>query len=56
MNDLKQETCEVRIKPEDIPDVDYEIGCSVLASSVRCFFERPGIKEEYEAWLKTRDC
>lgn len=49
---LKQDVQAVRVDPKEIPDSDYEVGCSILASSVRCFFERPGIKEEYEEWLK----
>ena len=53
MSEAKQET--TRITPDYLSDSDYELGCSVLASSVRRFFEQPGVREEYEAWLKSEE-
>lgn len=56
MGQTEQELHNVKVDAKAIPDSDYETGCSVLASSVRCFFERPGVREEYEEWLKTENC
>lgn len=44
---------EVVIRPKDISKTDYEVACSILASSVRRLFEQPGINKEYEEWLKS---
>lgn len=48
-----QESNNVKINVCEIPDEEYDLGCSILASSVRRFFEQPGVKEEYEEWLKS---
>lgn len=53
MNTVEQELHTVKVDANLITDADYDLGCSILASSVRCFFERPGNKEEYEEWLKS---
>lgn len=53
MNTVEQELHTVKVDANLITDADYDLGCSILASSVRCFFEKPGIKEEYEEWLKS---
>ena len=52
MKEAKQNIQKIKVDADLITDTDYDLGCSILASSVRCFFERPGIKEEYEKWLK----
>lgn len=41
----------VKINPDDIPDEVYETACRILKTSVRRFFEMPGVKEDYEKWL-----
>lgn len=43
---------EVIIKSELIPDEVWDAGCSVLARSVRRYFELPGVREDYERWLR----
>lgn len=53
MSAAEQEICTVKVNVNEIPEADYDLGCSILASSVRCFFEKPGIREEYEEWLKS---
>lgn len=45
----------VKVDPALISEADYEIGCRVLSSAVRLYFSRPGVREEYEAWLKTEE-
>ena len=45
----------IKINPNKIPDADYNVGCSVLASSVRNYFEQPGVKKEYEDWLRSEE-
>ena len=45
---------EVHIDPKEIPNVDYKIGCSVLAASIRRLLADPEIRAEYEAWEKAR--
>ncbi len=54
MNMLKKEI-SVKINPNEIPDTDYDLGCSILASSVKRCFEQPGTKEEYEEWLESEE-
>lgn len=55
MNVIKQETQSVKVNAKEITEADYDLGCSILASSIRCFFSKPGIKEEYEEWLKSEE-
>lgn len=43
------------IDPNLISDADYEIGCRVLDKAVRAYFAKPGVREEYEEWLKTEE-
>ena len=43
------------IDPKLISDADYEIGCRVLDKAVRAYFAKPGVREEYEEWLKTEE-
>ena len=43
------------IDPNLISDADYEIGCRVLDKAVRTYFAKPGVREEYEEWLKTEE-
>ena len=45
----------IRIDPNLISDADYEIGCRVLCSAVRAYFAKPGVREEFEEWLKTEE-
>ena len=45
----------IRIDPNLISDADYEIGCRVLDKAVRAYFAKPGVREEYEEWLKTEE-
>ena len=45
---------DCHIDPKKIPNVDYEIGCSVLAASIRRLLADPKIRAEYEAWKKAR--
>ena len=54
MKTLKKEI-SVKINPNEIPDADYDLGCSILASSVKRCFEQPGTKEEYEKWLEAEE-
>ena len=51
----KQKEISVKINPNKIPNADYDVGCSILASSVKRYFEQPGTKEKYEEWLKTEE-
>ena len=51
----KQKEISVKINPNEVPDADYDIGCSILASSVKRCFEQPGTKEEYEKWLESEE-
>ena len=44
---------QVKVNPNLIPDDTYDIGCSILATSIRSFFSRPEVKQEFEAWVKT---
>lgn len=46
---------KVRVDPDLISDADYEVGCRVLSSAIRLFFSQPGVREDYEAWLKTEE-
>lgn len=55
VNVIKQETQSVKVNAKEITEADYDLGCSILASSIRCFFSKPGIKEEYEEWLKSEE-
>lgn len=41
----------VQINPAEIPDEVYETACRILKTSVRRFFEMPGVKEDYKKWL-----
>jgi len=43
------------IDPNLISDADYEIGCRILDKAVRAYFAKPGVREEYEEWLKTEE-
>ena len=43
------------IEPNLISDADYEIGCRILDKAVRAYFAKPGVREEYEEWLKTEE-
>ena len=43
------------IDPKLISDANYEIGCRVLDKAVRAYFAKPGVREEYEEWLKTEE-
>lgn len=52
----KQKEISVKINPKEIPNADYNVGCSILASSVKRYFEQPGTKEKYEEWLKSIKC
>ncbi len=45
---------EVHINPEEIPEADYEIGCRILAESVRRFFEDPRVQADFEVWKEKR--
>lgn len=45
----------VKVNPKEIPDADYDVGCSILATSVRRFFEQPGVQEEFEKWKQTEE-
>lgn len=45
----------IKVNFDEIPKADIDVGCSVLASCVRRFFEQPGVKEEYEAWMMTEE-
>lgn len=56
MEAREREKQDIKVDAKAIPEADYEIGCSVLASSIRCFFEKPGIKEEYDRWLNSEKC
>lgn len=55
MDVVKQDTHQVKIDIHEITEADYDLGCSILASSVRRYFDQPGVKSEYEEWLKTDD-
>lgn len=46
---------KIKVNPNDIPDADFETGCSILDTSVRRFFSLPGIQEEYDEWMKTEE-
>lgn len=46
---------KIRIDPNLVSDADYEIGCRVLDKAVRAYFAKPGVREEYEEWLKTEE-
>lgn len=50
MSEVKTNEC-VRINPDEIPDEVYEVACRILKTSVRRFFEKPGVREDYEKWL-----
>lgn len=52
MDDSK---AKVKVDPDLISDADYEIGCRVLSSAIRLFFSQPGVREDYEAWLRTEE-
>ena len=43
------------IDPNLISDADYGIGCRMLEKAVRAYFAKPGVREEYEEWLKTEE-
>ena len=45
---------DVKIDVSKIPEADFELGCTILDSSVRRFFEQPGVQEEYKEWLKSK--
>ena len=55
MTDSINNSQQVKINPDEIPQTDYDIGCSILVSCIRRFFEQPGIRKEYEEWLKSED-
>lgn len=55
MNKIKQENHSTVVNAKEITEADYDLGCSILASSIRCFFSKPGIKEEYEVWVKSEE-
>lgn len=42
-----------QIDPHLIPDDTYDIGCSILATSIRSFFSRPDVKQKFEVWINT---
>lgn len=42
------------IRPKDIPDVDYELGCRVLFSSISLALKDPIARAQFEAWKKRR--
>lgn len=44
---------QVKVNPNLIPDDTYDIGCSILATSIRSFFSRSEVKQEFEAWVNT---
>ena len=44
---------EVKINVDEMPDSVFDIGCSVLNSSIRRMFQDPDIRAEYEEWLKS---
>ena len=46
---------EVHIDPKEIPDVDYELGCRVLAASIRRILADPAKRAECEAWKAARE-
>lgn len=54
MSGIKKEI-SAKVSPNEIPNADYDLGCSILASSVKRYFEQTGIKEKYEEWLKTEE-
>ncbi len=45
----------VVIDPKDIPDECYQIGCSILYSSIRRALADPVLKADFEAWKKERE-
>ena len=46
---------DVKIDVSKIPEADFELGCTILDSSIRRFFEQPGVQEEYKEWLKSEE-
>lgn len=46
---------QIKVCAALIPDADYETGCSILNTSVKRFFGLPGVKQEYEEWMKTEE-
>ena len=43
-----------RIDPDKIPDVDYELGCRVLAASIKRILADPVKRAQYEEWKAER--
>ncbi len=41
----------IKINVNEIPDAVYDVACRILDTSVRRYFEKPGVKEAYEKWL-----
>lgn len=41
------------VDPDKIPADVFDTGCRILKTSVRRFFEMPGVREDYEKWLET---
>ena len=46
---------QVKVNPNLISDDTYDIGCSILATSIRSFFSRPDVKQKFEVWINTPD-
>ena len=47
-----QET--VRISPDLIPAADYDVGCRVLAASIRHALADPVLRAQYEEWKRQK--
>jgi len=45
---------QARIDPTLVPDGEYEVACSVLASSIRLALMNPELRKDYEDWKAAR--
>lgn len=45
----------VNILPENVPDDAYDTACRILKSSIKRFFDIPGVREDYEEWRANRE-
>ena len=50
---MQERPKNIKINISEIPQSEINIGCSILASSIRSLFQNPDIRAEYEAWLKS---
>ena len=52
---MDAQTQGVKINVSELTQSDFDTASRILASSVRRFFEKPGIREKYYEWLMSDD-